>query len=492
MKEAAAYIRKCLKMGIAEDIINQQLREAGWDEQTITKAWQKARRPWFSGITDIFFGLNKVVLVIFSAIIILLIGGYLSYANFFASSPGRIWGQVYENTAKATSWKSLGEISYTDKSASGVQLTLTASHAGQYRAVLADDLPDFNLNSQAKIKGGGLDVGISVESRKVGNALYYKLDGIPLLSLFMGSDLASGTDKPKWFKIDLDKKMEGQFSALEFIQTFQKNLKEFQKPFWQLKLLKPVKRVGDEKIDTISTWHYWAEINDKELENYVNTLILALGSEKLLEETNKDISETLRILLDKLDFKKVEMWIGKKDKRVYQILIETNAPSLVKADLAKTQPADTKKFQQFIESLPFEANLTIRTQFSNFDKPVRIDAPQEWVDYFEHLEKANKSALNEKALADVRHIVTALALYHNDNNRYPDRLGHLNTTGGGKVDYIGILPKPLGDPMCEGVNEFYNYTANTGGKSYIFDFCLTADIENLPAGRHQASDQGIR
>lgn len=494
MNDAVKYIKKCLKMGFAEDAINQQLKEAGWEEEVIQTAWEEARRSFSQkllGTLLVLRGKGKIIASAAVAIII-LVGGYLAYANFFAGRPDRIWSKAYENTAKAKSWTSRGEINYTDKSATAEEFTLTVTNAGEYH-LDGRTLPDFVLESETKIKGQGLNIGLSVQSRKVGDVLFYKLDNSPFLSLFLGSNTSDESAKPQWFKINLDKKIEGQFSVLEFMQAFQNNgLKEFQKPFWQLKFLKLVKRLESGKIGEVPVWHYEAEISKEELKNYISALTRALGSEKQFEELNQNISGILGSLLNKLDFKKVEIWIGKKDKRVYRVLLETSAPSFANAGQARLPTAADGDYRGFIEALPFTASLRVENNFSKFDEPVTIEEPKGAVDYFEYLEKAAKTSLNAKAIADVRQLMTTLELYFNDQKRYPQRLGHLNVGGGGQVEYIGTLPKPLADPICAGINEYFNYAPSADGKSYTFDFCLTTQTETLSAGRHQASPQGIR
>lgn len=486
MKDAVKYIKKCLKLGLTEEAINQQLKDSGWKDEVIKEAWVKARKSAFAGISLWLQKSNKKILIGLPAAAVILLIGYVAYANFFTGSPDRIWGKAYENTTKAQSWKSRSEITYMDKSKSGEEFILIATNEGRYRQT-PQSLPDFELKSEVKLKAQGLDIGFSLESRKLGNILFYKIGDAPLLSLFLGTSASGETPKSEWLKIDLDKKIEGQFSVLEFMQTFQKDFKDLRQSFWQLKFLKLVKRLENDKIGEVPAWHYESEISKEELDNYVNTLLKGLGSEKQFEELNKNINEALETLLQKLDFQKVEIWIGKKDKRVHQVLIETNAPSLMSVDLMSAQPAEIKNFQQFIGALPFSATLTIKSSFSNFDQPVSIEAPEGAVDYFEYLKKTTEISLNAKAVSDVRQIMTALELFFNDKKAYPKRIGELSPT------YLYALPQPLKDEaLCPGINDFFNYGPAPDRKGYQLDFCLTAATENLPAGRHQASPQGIR
>lgn len=122
------------------------------------------------------------------------------------------------------------------------------------------------------------------------------------------------------------------------------------------------------------------------------------------------------------------------------------------------------------------------------------------------LNSARAKSRDAKRLADVRQVMTAMELFFNDNNHYPDDAG---TTPDMTADspafntFLGlwpVTPTPA-DGTCSDAENLYTYSGEasdctTGDLSdpacYQLDFCLGAVTGGLLAGTHNASPAGIQ
>ncbi len=131
------------------------------------------------------------------------------------------------------------------------------------------------------------------------------------------------------------------------------------------------------------------------------------------------------------------------------------------------------------------------------------------------LNSARAKSRDSKRVADVKQMQTALELYFADNNSYPSQtaatvLGVAATTkmlcGAGVFSnacvgttYMGLVPSaptPV-DGTCTagaGSNDYtYTSAAATGvSATYALTFCLGAQVGDLAAGVHTASQNGIQ
>jgi len=231
---------------------------------------------------------------------------------------------------------------------------------------------------------------------------------------------------------------EGQNKDLVLIDSQRTQLLD---AFKKSKFMAPTKLINSEKVDGVNTWHYEASLDKQELKNYLNEVT------KILEYSDEEM-KSAESLLDKMEFRKLEVWVGKSDHLVHQALIESNAPS-------------------FINSITGS------------------------------LDEARNKARDARRLADVRQIQTALELHFNDNGRYPTATnGQPTPTDGGKYKFSSYIanypqsPEPL-DGTCTVENNKYNYQ-QVGNDSYKLTFCLGNDAGGFKAGVMEASPSGIK
>ena len=117
------------------------------------------------------------------------------------------------------------------------------------------------------------------------------------------------------------------------------------------------------------------------------------------------------------------------------------------------------------------------------------------------LQQARKNARDAKRIADVRQMQTALELFFNDNQYYPEGLddydeGKIAT---GSTIYMNIIPSAPtpADGTCETNNNNYDYVGegtqvgDYGYSSYTLDFCLGGQTGGMTAGQKCATPGGI-
>lgn len=112
------------------------------------------------------------------------------------------------------------------------------------------------------------------------------------------------------------------------------------------------------------------------------------------------------------------------------------------------------------------------------------------------LQQARKNARDAKRIADVRQMQTALELFFNDNQYYPDSIdGQIGTGSTVYMNIIPTAPTPADGP-CDNTSNAYNYTG-TGTPvgsywgSYTIDFCLGGQTGGMTADAKCATPGGI-
>ncbi|MBI4049251.1 MAG: hypothetical protein HY395_00315 [Candidatus Doudnabacteria bacterium] len=454
MQELINYIKSERAKGTGDADIIAALKSAGWDGNSVTAAMQE--QPPASPVAEpvaaepkwqTFLKNNKKYIGAAAGVIILIAVGFQAY-SFFVSNPEKVWADSVEKMGKIKSVKFKVEGSFAEQPpqnskndfsqffGQGGELKLSAT--GQGSMIIKKDASDadYDMTSTLTVKFGTITVSFDFESRKLGDSVYYKIEGNPLLSLLGGlGEGTNETEPAQWLKINL-KQDYGEDFALTDIQKAQA-LDAFNKA----KVMKPIKLLGTEDINSKSTWHYSAELDKNELKNYLKEL------EKIFsdEGDNSVDLKNIETIIEKLEFKKLEVWIGRSDHLIYQILIETNAPSVFSGSM----------------------------------------------------NSATAKARDAKRMADVQQIRTALELFYNENGRYPAaENGQVSPNDGqNNSKFSNILaiypatPTPP-DGGCSENNNKYIYEQIDGGKSYSLTYCLGFDYKDYKAGVVQLTPNG--
>ncbi|MFH1671609.1 MAG: hypothetical protein ABH889_02450 [Candidatus Portnoybacteria bacterium] len=186
------------------------------------------------------------------------------------------------------------------------------------------------------------------------------------------------------------------------------------------------------------------------------------------EETLKDLND----FLEKVGDITAEVWIGKQDNLLYRIKSE--------------KEIDLNQFGE-------EGNLvlTLDINFSEFNKPTKVDPPEDSKTieelfpeetFFSPIMSANMSARDAQRKSSMRQMVTAMELYYGDNNKYLQSRTMPASIG----NYMSNIPA---DPSTEKPYFWLDNTQSAatycgGGQR----FCVWADLED--GGYFVASENG--
>jgi len=230
-----------------------------------------------------------------------------------------------------------------------------------------------------------LSLGAQVKSKE--NELYIKLTKLPALL----SDLASNISD-QWIKTDLKKiSQETTEEKIKIPEEKEKELlaKIFEKIKELLKkkpILKVKKILAGERIDGMSCFHYLVNLDkDSIKEMIIESAKIAkdylpaeekAAYEKALEENLNDFSKKYDEFVQKIGEINFEVWIG-KDFFIRKIKGEKEIDSEKLKDLLEgTKAEEIKEFKAKIK-------LGIESKFSDFNKEVKIEMPEDYKDYEE-------------------------------------------------------------------------------------------------------------
>ncbi|MFA5421144.1 MAG: FISUMP domain-containing protein [Patescibacteria group bacterium] len=95
------------------------------------------------------------------------------------------------------------------------------------------------------------------------------------------------------------------------------------------------------------------------------------------------------------------------------------------------------------------------------------------------LQQARQNARDAKRVADVKQVSTALELYFNDNQAYPETLDELQVGG-----YMQQLPEApsSADGTCSPEDNAYNYTVDSERGYYQLSFCTGKQVSDMSPG----------
>jgi len=248
---------------------------------------------------------------------------------------------------------------------------------------------------EAALAFEGMQFSLAGEGRVVGETSYFKLTTIPALPFLtmFGIDLSEVKDR--WIKIDQESIMDwlksimGQIPTPGIEEMFKKQIesqKEMEEKLEKLivgkKLYLVKEELKDEKIDKIKVYHYIVALNKEEIKKLISEIMgiyYDMTFEAMIEvipeqfkpspeEIEREKQEAIKDLKRNLDefFEKIgeiegEVWIDKKDNLLYKIKGE--------------KEIDLSKFEEKTQG---RISIKFEMDFSNFNQPVKIEAPKEY------------------------------------------------------------------------------------------------------------------
>jgi hypothetical protein len=427
-------------------------------DQNFSASPQKKRGAW------------KAVLI--TVVVFLFLGGgaYGYYNYIYAPSPATIWNQ-FLTTPKNPVFKNSFTVAYTDDGKGGNSTTtspaVSFSFGGKSSLNLADiSNPQTKGNFNVGFQMGAASFNFQLDYLLLSKIIYVDVGQIPQIkSLLPGQNL-------EWLKIDLaelqayakknSSAIGGQNSdAL----TQNPQLKQKLADIWSKQnLIQTSDFLAKETIDNSPVYHIKNQFDQKGFSQALSDSLDAIESTSGTS-TNASLKGLdqekagILALLNRFTVKDFDVWIGQKNHELYKMHLAVSVPSV--SDLNSGSLAD---------AMPA-------------------------------LNTARAQSRDAKRLADIRQMASALELYYNDFNGYPESSNGV-PVGGITPNYIGVIPTaptPV-DGTCTGYYNTYWYqpsgkAAKTNGQtvypSYTLTFCLGQDTGGYKAGIAQLSPQGI-
>ena len=404
-------------------------------------------------------------------VLFVLCGSAYGYYNFIFANPTKIWSKFTTST-KNSIYNTKFNFSYTDSG------QLTAEEAGplgmslrdisvsfsgdSYINVTDQKKPQSNSKIQYSFGSSGTSFTTGVQYTLLDNVLYLNVGSNPFLDM-ISSSMNNGK-KIDWVKIDLTELQKQASSSPDSAKIYDKlfgtDFKSQMQKIWDdTTIIKVGKYIGREKINGVETLHFQNTVDKDALKGLVNKYAQLLSDRfkgSSMEFTDSDtafFNQLAAALIDKVQIQDFQTWIGLFDAKLYRVHVVTNAPSFI--SLVKNA-----------DKMNFSLN----------------------------------SGNDAKRVADMRQMSTAMELYFNDNNGYPDGLN------GKPLDitpmYIGQLPTaPPAEGRCTDYYNNYWYTPKgtktvANGKtvysSYQLTFCLGVTTGGLKEGVGMITPSGFQ
>lgn len=408
-EELNNYVQTQLNAGVPAESIKKTLLETGWDQETIDSVLtsnQKiqqsqpqqqtpAQEPRVSmsqqsTLMPSHNSSSKSLMIGIIAGVIglcLIGGGAWAYFKYFSKPKAEtVISKMITSQKDITSFQTKTEIDLDikipDEALNEIKMALPIK-SGKFK-ITSDAFYQIKdkQNNQAKIKieNEGTEL-FSSEQKLIDMILYYNIKNInvPILNMFVSPDKYTN----KWITIDINKgklqeELQNELDAptqglfdknkqADLIKKF-KTLGEKYENGQNLFIVKQV--LNDEKINGIDSYHYLTNMNKTILKELSDDIVTILIDEKLFDGKDvKEIEETklgFKTIIDKFQIPDMEMWIGKKDFRLYKF----------KTTLKK----ENIKAFEFASEFSDSDSIGIQTTYSNYNQPVSIDVPKDAID----------------------------------------------------------------------------------------------------------------
>lgn len=142
------------------------------------------------------------------------------------------------------------------------------------------------------------------------------------------------------------------------------------------------------------------------------------------------------------------------------------------------ETAADREIRETIDNLSFNAELTVVSEYGKYGQKQEIKVPENSLDLLQKFIEQQSVSRDYKRMSDARQLASALELYYNDHNGYPENMQVLTP------NYIGAIPTAPGpaDSTCGELNN-YSYTpegvktANPTNNGFVYPkysltFCL--------------------
>ena len=469
MDEIKDYIEKARAAGQTDEQIIAALKNAGWDDTTVSNAFSQnsvvsptqateqdanadAMQKHMQNVTGAADDhattahtnrkwMVKVGVIVL-AIVILGGGGYFAYAKYFATpSLEKLWADVvavnqnlesahFEQSFNYSDSYSLPEeISDEELAQEGLDRTQTLSMNGNFMGDFVKTGENFNQDIKysfnfdegssfltSLLDGLEEDIpGLSMETRVVDSVYFMRMPGYI----------------DDWVIIEKDWLNLFNAASTDYLST--NSIKQM------LATTETTELVGKEEKSGSNTWHIFGKLKSAELIESMLGPLNQFSTDSVDQET----ADQIESLFNRIEGD-VDIWVDTDNKHIIEAVTTIRYPSFLTA-------------------------VTGVAQIS-----------------------ARQKSRDAERLADVRQLMTVAELYYNDNAQYPPATGGLPDAAA-VADYISeipIAPQPA-DGNCTIEENYYTYSPSLDGADYTIKFCLGGITGGLQAGVQQASEGGL-
>lgn len=248
----------------------------------------------------------------------------------------------------------------------------------------------FNLN----LDFGGMEIKMNGEVKFIDQKIYFKIGQLPFPLSLIAGQFAN-----QWYELDIEKMQELQefgeidlddFDFAENKERLEKLEQKINKSIKDYKIINFDKRLKDEKIDNKKCYRYQVSLNKNNLDKLVKEFIkifkeefIDIKSKKIagqgaLDEIFNDpkFNSFLQKLSDIIKKAEGEIWIDKKDFYLCKAKFDFNM------DFSGIE-FDGEKMPNGALNINISGNL----QYSDFNKPIKIEAPKDCKNLIDEIEK---------------------------------------------------------------------------------------------------------
>jgi len=455
----------------------------------------------------------KIIIFVLLGIIIvggLAYAGYFGYNKFFNNTPEKViyksFGKMKELNTFSFDLVTVVETPSEEKGLDNTSADLISSTLGldlnsqkiNLRLSGSLDITDKeNIKSKAELNlDGGTSLGVfNLKTISDNKKIFLNINKIPtVLAAFIDIDKF----KDSWIKIDLESEQELPIDISKELETNTEDTKKIKQILEKdlYKIFEVKEDFGVESLESGKAYHYKVSFNINEIEKIVDEINNVVSDKEKINEFKENISKDNWKELKEENF---DIWISQKNYYLVKILNDSSygvGNSDVTSDVTPDTDLNTDQNEKKVDS---EIKIKTILLLDNFNQPVELNIPQETIGIEElissvfeglmggalgSLDSAREKSRDARRLSDIKQIQTALELYYNDANRYPETINDKIEYDG--IIYMGMVPT---DPEPEQFQ--YIYQSLNNGQNYKLDFSLEVGTGGFKAGTLFANSSGI-
>lgn len=359
------YINQETSLGVTQEKMKSDLVVSGWQETDINQAFESIKKSFSVNRKSLNF---KKILIIIGIILagIILVGGTVYGYNAYFYSPEKNIEKMMIGLKDVRAVEYSGELKVIANTPASALTIKKSSNFLLVFSGLTDNINPADLKSSLilNLKSDVLgedEASIALEIRLISKLLYLKLTNIPSIGFFDLSSLSN-----KWMKFEqsiieegiknnetLNNKLGTSSSTPTQKQVLSEKIDQLNIILKKKGVVKVIETLKSETMEGQNTYHYKYSVDKSALKEVVpEANLLITGKSFTAEELSRSNKQ-----LDQIEFIDGEIWIGKKDFRLYKVSL--NVKTIASAEKPETNQINLVLF------------------LKKFNAPAKIEAPQD-------------------------------------------------------------------------------------------------------------------